>query len=157
MNNKQYKLTNKEKELIESRRRFIKVKRNSEKLTSFRKGSNQSGGERRISNFLKSELVEFHREFYFKGLYNYSKSSFLYFDFYLPKYNLCIEYDGQQHYKQKKTESAKINDFLKNAYCLKNNINFLRIKYTDFDNVEKLILEKIDKIDPVYKKYPYDH
>lgn len=139
------KVTKREKEIIYSRRKFIKVKRQSEKLTAFRKYSKQSLGEKKIVDFLVSNQVEFNREWWFKGLYNYSKTNLLYFDFYLPQYNLCIEYDGVQHYSNNKKESAITNDFLKNAYCLKNNIHFLRIKYTDYDNIEKIICEKLDK------------
>lgn len=145
------KLSKRERQLIQGRRKFIKVKQKSEKITGYRKRSKKSAGEKRIADFLQSERVEFKREWYFKGLYNHAKSSLLYFDFYLPGYNLCIEYDGQQHYDQKKTEAAKINDFLKGAYCLKNKIHFLRIKYTDFENIETLICEKIDRIEPIVK------
>lgn len=153
MNNKKrkYKLNGAERKLIEGRRKFIKVVTKSKRLTSFRKASKQSGGEKRVAEFLQSEGIEFKREWYLKGLYNHAKSSLLYFDFYLPAYNLCIEYDGSQHYNVNKTQAAKINDFLKNAYCAKNGINFLRIKYTDFENIETLICEKIDKIAPIVK------
>lgn len=148
------KLTKAEKRLIDSRRRFIKVKRNSEKITCYRKASKQSKGEKKIADFLIGECVEFKREWYFKGLYNHSKSNLLYFDFFIPKYNLCIEYDGEQHYSTKKTENAKMNDYLKNAYCVKNNINFLRIKYTEFNDIENIICQKIDKIEPVCQSNP---
>lgn len=145
------KINKVEQRIINNRRRFIKVKRKNEKLISFRKSAKQSKGEERIAAFLGSELVEFKTEWFFKGLYNYSKSSLLFFDFYLPKYNLCIEYDGQQHYGSKKTEAQKMNDFLKNAYCVKNKVWFLRIKYTQFNEIEKLICAMIDKITiPVY-------
>lgn len=140
------KVSKREKQLLVGRRKFIKIKRESEKITTYRKAAKQSNGEKKIADFLTSELVKFEREWFFKGLYNYAKSNLLYFDFYLPDYNLCIEYDGQQHYATVKTESAKMNDFLKNAYCAKNGINFLRIKYTQFDSIEMLICAKIDKI-----------
>lgn len=146
------KLTKTDKKIIEERRKFIRIKTASRKITQYRKGAKQSRGEAKITAFLKSERVEFTREWYFKGLYNYAKSCLLYFDFYLPEYNLCIEYDGQQHYHERKTEAAKMNDYLKNAYCLKNRIFFLRIKYTEFDNIEKLICAKIDQIAPTSKK-----
>lgn len=147
-----WKLNAAERQLVQSRRKFIKVVNDSKRLTSFRKAAKQSNGEKRVANFLKEQGVEFHREWYFKGLYNYSKSCFLYFDFYVPGFNLCIEYDGQQHYQQTKTGAAMKNDFLKNAYCAKNNIHLLRIKYTDFDNIELRICEKLDKIAPTERK-----
>jgi very-short-patch-repair endonuclease len=142
------KLTKREIEWIQGQRKYRKIIAKSRKVTSYRKAAKQSGGERRISRFLESEGVEYNREWYFKGLYNYHKTHLLYFDFYISEYNLCIEYDGQQHYHDRKTEAAKMNDYLKNAYCAKNGINFIRIKYTDYDNIERLICEKIDSISP---------
>ena len=143
------KLSASEKRLIESRRKYFKVTRKSKKITSYRKSAKQSKGESRISSFLKSERIPFNTEWFFKGLYNYAKSNLLYFDFFISQFNLCIEYDGQQHYRHTKTEAEKMNDYLKNAYCVKNGINLLRIKYTDFDKIENIITSKIDQICPI--------
>lgn len=143
------KLSNKEKNLLNNRRKYISIKRNSEKILIYRKGATQSKGERRISKFLNEEGVEFIREYFFKDLFNTKTKQLLYFDFYIRRYNLCIEFDGQQHYASTKTENEKINDFLKNAYCLKNNVHLLRIKYTDIDSIEKIICNKIDIINPI--------
>ena len=75
------------------------------------------------------------------------------FDLYLPEYNLCIEYDGEQHFEPVRFagcsienatqafENTKINDQIKNEYCKNNNISLLRIPYWDFKNIEE-ILEK---------------
>lgn len=66
------------------------------------------------------------------------------FDFYLPDYNLCIEYDGEQHYKaipffggEEKFIKQQINDRIKNQYCKDNNINLLRIRF-DEDPIQKI-------------------
>lgn len=74
------------------------------------------------------------------------------FDFYLPEYNVCIEYDGIQHFeptrfnKKMTIEEAndnfiqqKFRDEIKNNYCKNNNIKLLRIPYTEYDNIEKVI------------------
>ncbi len=63
------------------------------------------------------------------------------FDFYLPKFNHCIEVDGQQHYfpsvfskKANEKESFELtqkHDKIKNNYCKKHNIGLLRIGYND--------------------------
>lgn len=75
------------------------------------------------------------------------------FDFYLPAYNLIIEYDGEQHFDIKHSFSGEdgfvntiIHDAIKNQYCEDNNINILRIPFWEFDNIEKLIKEKINNI-----------
>ena len=62
------------------------------------------------------------------------------FDFYLPEYNLCIEYDGIQHFipqsfgsqmdKNKMFKKVKDHDKIKDRYCKKNGIKLLRIPYT---------------------------
>ena len=58
------------------------------------------------------------------------------FDFYLPDKNICIEYDGIQHYKPVeyfggKTHyiSQKRHDEIKNEYCKDNGIRLLRVPY----------------------------
>jgi very-short-patch-repair endonuclease len=73
------------------------------------------------------------------------------FDFYLPKYNICIEFDGEQHFipwrklsnKIEKLEKTKINDSIKTTYCINNNIKLLRIKYTEINNIEKIITSEL--------------
>ena len=72
----------------------------------------------------------------------------LVFDFYLPEQNICIEYDGAQHFKINKhfggIESLKLQqkkDEIKNEYCKNNNINLIRIKYNE--NVENELNKKI--------------
>ena len=73
------------------------------------------------------------------------------FDYYLPDYNFCIEFDGQHHYMPVNfngisDEEALENhlctvkhDRIKDEYCHVNNIGLLRIPYYDFDNIEQLI------------------
>ena len=72
------------------------------------------------------------------------------FDFYLPEYNLCIEFDGQGHYEPKFGEHSLkqtiYHDNIKNKYCVANDINLLRIPYWDGNNMEQTILNKIDEI-----------
>lgn len=70
------------------------------------------------------------------------------FDIYIPLLNFCIETDGVQHdYPidffggQKNFEQQKIRDSIKDKYCLDNNISLLRIPYTQFDNLEQILIE----------------
>ena len=58
------------------------------------------------------------------------------FDFYLPDFNLCIEYDGRHHFIPIKRWGGEIElkniqyrDLLKNEYCVKNKIKLLRFKF----------------------------
>jgi hypothetical protein len=62
------------------------------------------------------------------------------FDFYLPEVNICIEYDGQQHYRTwngKQTErylldfqKTRQHDEIKTNYCKENGIRLIRVSYT---------------------------
>lgn len=143
---KDLKLTKREREFVLLGRKRFKVAARSRKITKFRKKAKPSKGEQRIIDFLVSECIAFRREWFFNGCYSTKTRHLLYFDFFLPEYNLVIEYDGSQHYSKEKSENEKVNDYTKTAYCMKNRINLLRIKYSDFDNVETLICQKVDKI-----------
>lgn len=79
------------------------------------------------------------------------------FDFYLPKYNLVIEYDGEGHYIEsfykpysEDPKQALINrqrkDSIKDDYCNTNKLHLLRIPYWELDNIECLIRNKIEII-----------
>lgn len=66
------------------------------------------------------------------------------YDFYLPEYNVCVEYDGEQHFKSVKYFGGdeafairKENDKIKTGYCLENNIFLLRIRYNE--NIEQAL------------------
>ncbi len=60
------------------------------------------------------------------------------FDFYLVDRNICIEYDGIQHFKPvrwfggyKSFKTQKIKDEIKRKYCIDNNIKLIRFRYDD--------------------------
>ena len=60
-------------------------------------------------------------------------------DFYLPEFNIIIEYDGEQHYKfverYHKTEEGYKNqirrDLLVTKFCEENNLKLLRITFKE--------------------------
>lgn len=126
--------------------KFDKVTVNSTSLTKKRKESKMSKGELEVANSLKELEIDFEREKSFIGLYNSTGRTLLYYDFWIPRYKLCIEFDGSQHYASTKKESEKINDFKKNMYCKRNEMFLLRIKYTEIENTKKLIESKIEHI-----------
>ena len=80
---------------------------------------------------------------------NSASGHWLYFDFYLPDYNCCIEYDGEQHYistgyygGKEKLNRNQENDNIKNNYCKEHNIKLIRIPYWDFEK-NKINIEYI--------------
>ncbi len=100
----------------------------------------ESKGEKKIRLFLDKQNIPYIREYIIKKLGNYR------FDFYIKKYNLIIEYDGKQHFQPisffgglDALRKVKYNDYIKTMYCLNNSINIIRIKYTDYDKIEKIL------------------
>ena len=107
-----------------------------------------SKGERKVQYILEKNNINFE---YQKIIKENKKIKFI-FDFYLPEYNLAIEYDGEPHYQEVKfyggvkgLKERQDRDKLKNQYCKENNIDLLRIPYWEYNNIEK-ILNNIEKI-----------
>lgn len=104
---------------------------------------NNSKGEKRVLEILNKLNIDCIPQYRFKDC---KFKNTLPFDFYLPKYNICIEFDGEQHYKIKECFGGldefiniKIRDTIKNEYCKNNNIKLIRIPYWEFDGIENII------------------
>jgi len=105
-----------------------------------------SKGEAKIRNFL-----DLHGIFY-QEQYPLCPNPFTGFslrsDFYVPSFNMIIEFDGIQHF-QPILHWGGLDGFLKNQqrdniknqFCLSNNINLLRISYLDLKKID-IILSK---------------
>jgi serine protease inhibitor ecotin len=101
----------------------------------------ESKGEKKIREYLVKHNVVFNQQFSF---INCKNVQVLPFDFYLPEYNTCIEYDGIQHFKpinrfggENGFLKVKHNDSIKTKFCFDNNIKLLRIAYYE-DVLESL-------------------
>ena len=94
-----------------------------------------SKGELKIKNYLTEKKIFFIPQKRFKDC----KDKYtLPFDFYLPDYNFCIEYNGEQHYASipfwggdEELEIRKKRDKIKKEYCENNNIPLIIIKYDE--------------------------
>jgi very-short-patch-repair endonuclease len=123
---------------------------------------NNSKGELRVKNFLDRYKIVYNTQEWFSGTQIECRNPLttrpLKFDFYLRDYNLCVEYDGQQHFnpysfsnnKSDKTmkenlEYRQYKDSIKSNYCLDNNIELLRIPYHNIDNIEEILKERLCK------------
>lgn len=111
-----------------------------------------SSGEQIISNFLKSLNIEYVPQKTFDNLLGVGSGKLSY-DFYLPQYNLLVEYQGQQHEKpieyfggEEQFKKQQEHDRRKREYAKQNNINLLEIWYYDFDNIESILLQKINEL-----------
>lgn len=105
---------------------------------------NSSKGEKAIASWLDKRNVLYESQKRFDNCKNILS---LPFDFYLPDYNICIEFQGKQHYEPVEyfggIENFKkiVNrDKIKEKYCEENNILLYKISY--FEDVNKE-LEKL--------------
>lgn len=104
----------------------------------FNNTNKASYGEIYVNRYLKNTLRLIEGKDYKYGYFIpnlvYKKS--LHFDFYLPKFKIAIEYDGGQHYFPvalyggiEQFKLIKMRDYLKDKYCIDNNILLFRIPY----------------------------
>ena len=98
----------------------------------------ESYGEKQIRQWLDCHNIEYIPQ---KTFDNCKNQRVLPFDSYIPAYNLCIEYDGEQHFKsvdffggEEGLKQRQYNDMIKTQYCNAHNIHLLRIPY--FKNIE---------------------
>lgn len=106
-----------------------------------------SKGEEKIKEILIKYNIKFNQQYLFNDCRNIRPFPF---DFYLPQYNITIEYDGRQHYKLDcfnmnllDLMNLKYNDNKKTQYCNNNNIKLIRIPYWDFNNIEKILKKEL--------------
>lgn len=120
-------------------------------------GIHQSYGEEKIATILEEHNITYIREYSFQNLTGKSGHP-LFFDFYLPNDNICIEYDGIQHFEYRKNSNwhtpesfkeSQQRDRQKDLYCAEHDIGLIRIPYTDFEDIDSDYL--FDKIKEVNK------
>lgn len=104
----------------------------------------ESKGEREVAKILSDKNIIFEAQKKFELCKN---KSYLPFDFYLPKHNICIEFDGSQHERPVEWFGGKEdffkrveNDKIKTKFCIDNKIKLIRIK------VGHNIIEKLKNI-----------
>lgn len=102
-------------------------------------------GESLVYQFLKNNNVTFVTQHKFKDCVDKKE---LVFDFYLPELNMCIEYNGKQHYMpikffggEPRYQKQLLHDEIKREYCKNNNITLIEIKYTEntYNKIEKIL------------------
>jgi len=128
---------------------------------------NKSKGEKRCKEvFISKNFTEILQEEYnklfksddntyfipqktFEGLIGLG-GGLLSYDFYIPKYNILIEYQGEFHdgtanqQSEEEFEYQKEHDRRKKEYALENKYNFLEIWYKDFDNIEAILTKELN-------------
>jgi hypothetical protein len=111
----------------------------------------RSRGEKKIHNYLTVNKVNHVQQKEFSDCID---KSLLPFDFYLPKYNLIIEFMGKQHEIPieffgglEAFKSRKMHDDIKFQYCVKNNIDYLDIWYYEYSDIDNIIIKKLNDIE----------
>jgi very-short-patch-repair endonuclease len=102
-----------------------------------------SKGELKVKQFLSDNNFIYKEQHRFNDCKNILP---LPFDFYLPDYNTCIEYDGEQHFRRFRFEKnddklikRQKRDKIKTDFCRENNIKLIRIKYTEIKKVDIIL------------------
>lgn len=109
----------------------------------------RSKGEYIIQELLDKHNIQYVNQYKFDDCKNERR---LPFDFYLPENNVCIEYQGKQHFQvidyfggEKAFEERQRNDLIKKNYCKNNNITLIEIMYGETkENIERMILNVLN-------------
>ena len=109
-----------------------------------------SKGEKRIEDWLNIHLITYESQKAFNNLIGLGNRNLTY-DFYLPKQNLLIEYQGEFHKQnivpnqtKEQFKYQQEHDRRKKQYTIDNNINFLEIWYWDFNNIESILEKEVN-------------
>ena len=110
-----------------------------------------STGEFLIGEIFKKININFLTQYTFNDCRNPKTNRKLFFDFYLPDYNCCIEYDGEQHFDihkhgwatEDKVKETQYRDSIKNEYCKNNNIKLIRIPYWDYNKIDEEYIKEL--------------
>lgn len=104
----------------------------------------KSKGEKKIIDFLEKNKIIYESE------KSFDWSDKKRYDFYLPNYDLLIEYNGVQHYKDIKfygkyqLEEIQKIDKWKKEQALLHDFNFYEISYEDFEKIEDLLAQRLN-------------
>lgn len=112
---------------------------------------NKSKGEIKIEKYFLENNIDFDLYYKFDGLIGVNGRRLSY-DFYLPYYNLLIEYQGRQHYESvdifggdEQFHIQQEHDKRKREYAKTHNIDLLEIPHWDFDNIETILESRLLK------------
>lgn len=105
-----------------------------------------SRGEQLLANSLTAHKIKYVPQKRFDDCINPKTGYKLPFDFYIPLYKVCIEFDGKQHSQpinyfggEEAFKSLQYRDKLKTDYCNNHGIKLIRINYNYIDKIEMVI------------------
>lgn len=108
-----------------------------------------SQGESIIEQYLKENNIKYQSQYIISIDKSINSSGKAYIDFYIPDYNLFIEYNGKQHYVpieyfggQITFEHQQKRDQYVRNYCKENSIKLLEIRYDE--DIEKILYKNLN-------------
>jgi very-short-patch-repair endonuclease len=115
----------------------------------------RSKGELKIEKYLRKNKIQFEVEYTFEDCKNIKPLPFDFAIFDQDNLKCLIEFDGEQHFKplkyskdvdknRSKFKMLQKRDRIKNDYCGRNEIPLIRIKYTDLENIENILNQKLE-------------
>ena len=103
-------------------------------------------GEERINRFLLDNNIRYIREFRIETEKSRNNREGVFVDFYLPDFNIIIEFNGEQHYRpverwggEKSFRKQKERDEWLRSYCKNNNIKLVEIPYSNINNIKEIL------------------
>ena len=112
---------------------------------------NRSHGEAFLANYFENNNIEYKENYIVEVPIEIKPTGIIKVDFYLPKFNTFVEYNGKQHYimqegfgGQLKFDKQVQRDKYLRKYCKENNINLIEIPYTEKD-IENYLINKINE------------
>ena len=119
-----------------------------------------SKGERVIADYLRKNNIKFISQKRYKEC-RYKHP--LPFDFYIPRYNLLLEYDGKQHFTPdgkmvtvEDFDGRVVKDTIKLKYAIKNNLTLLRISYLETEQIPEILDEVLKNENLSNEKFLFD-
>lgn len=104
----------------------------------------ESSGETIIREYLDEHQIAYTTQERFKDCRD---KRALPFDFFLPDYNICIEFDGQHHFQDLEgysdLETVQRHDRIKTEYCDAHHIKLIRIPYYDGHSIHNILEQNI--------------
>ena len=119
----------------------------------------RSKGERKICEALLRMGIDYQQQ---KTMDDCKYVALLSFDFYLPEYDMMIEYDGEQHFYpierfggEDALKKNKIRDKIKDTWCENHGVKMLRIPFWEYGNIDTILSEELApkaKEDAMYER-----
>jgi hypothetical protein len=109
----------------------------------------RSLGEERIAKFLDENHIEYTQQYRIRNESLLCINIYMMVDFFLPKHNIAIEYNGIQHYEEnpmfdfRTLEEQQERDNAVRLYCKEHKIKLIELPYTEFENIEDILKKEL--------------